>query len=83
MQPCKTEDQLYSDASPNSECSLVVLVSIYKWGRMLVLGWEWPDRNFDLENALKLILMVKKPRPFVYIICLLHTLSAPYWSLLN
>ena len=25
----------------------------------------------------------EKPRPFVYIICLLHTHSAPYWSLLN
>ena len=24
MQPCKTGDQLYSDASPNGECSLVV-----------------------------------------------------------
>ena len=23
MQPCKTGDQPYSDASPNSECSLV------------------------------------------------------------
>ena len=23
MQPCKTGDQTYSDASPNSECSLV------------------------------------------------------------
>ena len=25
----------------------------------------------------------EKPRPFVYIICLLRTLGAPYWSLLN
>ena len=25
----------------------------------------------------------EKSRPFVYIICLLHTLSAPFWSLLN
>ena len=25
----------------------------------------------------------EKPSSFVYIICLLHTLSAPYWSLLN
>ena len=23
MQPCKTGDQLYSDASPDGECSLV------------------------------------------------------------
>ena len=25
----------------------------------------------------------EKPHPFVYIMCLLHTFSAPYWSLLN
>ena len=25
MQPCKTGDQPYSDASPNGECSLVVV----------------------------------------------------------
>ena len=25
----------------------------------------------------------EKPRPFVYIIYLLHTLNIPYWSLLN
>ena len=29
MQPCKTEDQPYSDASPNSECSLVDLFDLY------------------------------------------------------
>ena len=26
MQPCKTGDQPYSDASPNGECSLVSII---------------------------------------------------------
>ena len=28
MQPCKTGDQPYSDASPNSECSLVTYFTL-------------------------------------------------------
>ena len=28
MQPCKTGDQPYSDASPNGECSLLLCVEI-------------------------------------------------------
>ena len=31
MQPCKTGDQPYSDASPNGECSLVTLKPTRVW----------------------------------------------------
>ena len=31
MQPCKTGDHSYSDASPNSECSLNVLILFFCW----------------------------------------------------
>ena len=38
MQPCKTGDQLYSDASPYSECSLEKLTD-YVRGSMTV--WDF------------------------------------------
>ena len=36
MQPCKTGDQMYSDAPPNGECSLLLQTAYTQ----LVLSWS-------------------------------------------
>ena len=38
MQPCKTGDQLYSDASPNNECSLQIVREENCWLLAVTFG---------------------------------------------
>ena len=42
MQPCKTGDQPYSDASPYSECSLVGVAAIAYQSPQVVLALKPP-----------------------------------------